>query len=174
MASETVDPIDWSPPGTLMRSTPWAPRAQYKSVQLSHSRDSILQPCNLQHARQPPCLCGHSGYTLLRTDEIVVSSLVLFVVVCSYPSRLREIKAFLKVPVIISFRFGENNVLGTIFDIYINFRCRRGGWVGLHLTLFCLLFKKRKIHKCMTYTKIKFYIILILYSFSRIFFMKWV
>ena len=32
---------------TLMDSTPWAPRALYKSVQLSHSQDSFLQPCNL-------------------------------------------------------------------------------------------------------------------------------
>ena len=61
MASETVDPIDWSHPPPSW-AVPWASRAKYKSVQLSHSRDSILQPCNLQHARQPPCLCGHSGY----------------------------------------------------------------------------------------------------------------
>ena len=33
-------------PPTLMDSTPWAPRALYKSVQLSHSQDSFLQPCN--------------------------------------------------------------------------------------------------------------------------------
>ena len=37
---------------TLMGSTPWAPRAEYKSVQ--PQRDSNVQT---QHARQPPCLC---------------------------------------------------------------------------------------------------------------------
>ena len=37
MASETVDLTDWSHLG----STSWAPGALYKSVQLSHSRDSI-------------------------------------------------------------------------------------------------------------------------------------
>ena len=33
MALETVDLIHWPLPHTLMGSTPWAPRAQYKSVQ---------------------------------------------------------------------------------------------------------------------------------------------
>ena len=42
---------------------------------------------------------------------------------------LRGIEVFLKVPVIIIIRFGENNVLGTVYiiSIYINFRC--WGWV---------------------------------------------
>ena len=42
-----------------MGSIPWAPRAKYKSVQSQLNRESILQ---FQHTRQPPCLCGHSGY----------------------------------------------------------------------------------------------------------------
>ena len=45
-------------PPTLMGSTPWAPRAFYKSVQSQINRESILQ---LHHARQPPCLSGHLG-----------------------------------------------------------------------------------------------------------------
>ena len=40
---------------TLMGSTPWLPRALYKSVKSQLNRESILQ---LQHARQPPYLCG--------------------------------------------------------------------------------------------------------------------
>ena len=44
-------------PPTLMGSTPWAPRAFYKSVQPHW--ESNEQP---QHARQPPCLCGHLGW----------------------------------------------------------------------------------------------------------------
>ena len=38
---------------------------------------------------------------------------------------LRRIDVFLKIPMIIIIRYGENNVLGTI---YIDFRCRQG-WV---------------------------------------------
>ena len=49
-------------PSTLMGSASWVPRAQYKSVKLSHSQDLILQPCNLQHVRQSSCLCSHIGY----------------------------------------------------------------------------------------------------------------
>ena len=59
MASETVDPIDWShpPPSWAVPPEPRTPRAEYKSVQ--PQRDSNVQS---QQARQPPCLCGHSGY----------------------------------------------------------------------------------------------------------------
>ena len=56
MASETVDPIDWShaPPS-------WAvpPERFVHSINQCTQRDSNVQP---QHVRQPPCLCGHSGY----------------------------------------------------------------------------------------------------------------
>ena len=44
---------------------------------------------------------------------------------------LREIEVFLKVPVMITIRFGENNVLEKIYiDIYIymNFGDWQGGW----------------------------------------------
>ena len=55
---------------------------------------------------------------------------------------LRGFEMFLKVPVIIIIRFGENNVLGTIYiSIYINFGGGRGKYM-VHLTLFCLLFIK--------------------------------
>ena len=45
---------------------------------------------------------------------------------------------FLKIPVIIMIRFGENNVLVTIYIIWA------GGWgkYMVHLTLFCLLLIK--------------------------------
>ena len=48
-------------PPILMGSTPWEPGAWYKSVQ--PQREKNLQP---QHVRQPPCLCGHSGYNLYK------------------------------------------------------------------------------------------------------------
>ena len=57
MASETVDPIDWSHPPPS-----WAvpPERHLNSInQCKPQRGSNVQP---QHARQPPCLCGHSGY----------------------------------------------------------------------------------------------------------------
>ena len=56
MASETVDPIDWSHPSPL-----WAvpPERLMHSINQCTSAESNVQP---QHARQPPCLCGHSGY----------------------------------------------------------------------------------------------------------------
>ena len=59
-------------PGAIegLGSTPWALRELYKSVQLSHSRDLILQPCNIQHARQPNCLCGHSGYKIVYRNRV--------------------------------------------------------------------------------------------------------
>ena len=50
---------------------------------------------------------------------------------------LRGFEVFLKEPVIIIMRFGENNVLGTIY-IYI-YHFRRGGSQGgymVHLTFF--------------------------------------
>ena len=56
MAPETVDPIDWSHPPPS-----WAvpPEGLVHSINQCTSAESNVQP---QHARQPPCLCGHSGY----------------------------------------------------------------------------------------------------------------
>ena len=57
MASETVDPIDWSHP-----QPSWAvpPERHVHSInQCNLSGTRTFKP---QHARQPPCLCGHSGY----------------------------------------------------------------------------------------------------------------
>ena len=59
MASQTVDPIDWSHP------TPsWAvpPERLVHSINRCSSATVGIRSCNLQHARQPPCLRGHSGY----------------------------------------------------------------------------------------------------------------
>ena len=55
MASETVDPIDWSHPPPS-----WAvpPERLMHSINQCTQLDSNVQ---LQHVRQPPCLCGHSG-----------------------------------------------------------------------------------------------------------------
>ena len=65
------------------------------------------------------------------------------------------------VPVIIIMRVGENNVLGPkCIDIY-EFR---GVWRGRTYSTVHFLFiikKKQKKYKSMTYTKIKFHIILI-------------
>ena len=67
---------------------------------------------------------------------------------------------------IIIMRFGENNIL---CPKYINIY--EFGWDGgdVHIPpfIFCLLFKKRKKYTSMTYTKIKFYIILISKNFPR-------
>ena len=60
---------------TLLRCTSWAPRAYYKSVQLSHSRDSILQHCNLHQARQPPCRCGHSVYNSQKIYKLLPAAI---------------------------------------------------------------------------------------------------
>ena len=56
MASETVDPIDWSHPP---RSWAVPPERLVHSINQCTQLDSNVQP---QHVRQPPCLCGHSGY----------------------------------------------------------------------------------------------------------------
>ena len=53
MASETVDPNDWSQPQSSWEVPPLTSRDSIKSVQ--PQRESNVQP---QHARQPPCLCG--------------------------------------------------------------------------------------------------------------------
>ena len=56
MASETVDPIDWSHPPPS-----WAvpPERLVHSINQCTQLDSNMQ---LQHVRQPPCLCDHSEY----------------------------------------------------------------------------------------------------------------
>ena len=64
MASETVDLIDWSYPPPS-----WAVPPE----RLVHIRNhwSNVQP---QHARQPHCLCGNSGYKCLRHCGITCPS----------------------------------------------------------------------------------------------------
>ena len=68
---------------------------------------------------------------------------------------LRRFEVFLKVPVVIMIRFGENNVLGPIYiDIYINFDVGLGGGgrTWFTLTLLCVLFiKKTKNYKRLYY-----------------------
>ena len=68
MASETVDPIDWShpPPYTgqypLSSTLHSAMRAGLQITRLA----ALSQPrtCDLQNARPMHCRCGHSGYVL--------------------------------------------------------------------------------------------------------------
>ena len=68
---------------------------------------------------------------------------------------------FLKVPVIIIMRFGENNVLCPKYiDIY-EFQVGTERDEHIPQYIFCLLLKKQKKYKSMTHTEIKFYIILI-------------
>ena len=61
MASETVDPIDW-----LHHPPSWAvpPQRLVLSINRCSSETAVIRSCNLQHARQPPCLCGHSGHNV--------------------------------------------------------------------------------------------------------------
>ena len=77
MASETVDPIDWSQPPPS-----WAvpPERLVHSINQCTSAESNVQP---QHARQPPCLCGHSGYQRKKFNEIELVRKF-----CDYPNRL--------------------------------------------------------------------------------------
>ena len=53
-----VDTIAWSHPPPS-----WAvpPERLVHSINLCSSATAGIRSCNLQHARQPPCLCGHSG-----------------------------------------------------------------------------------------------------------------
>ena len=74
---------------------------------------------------------------------------------------------FLHLPVIIIIRFSENNVLCLKYMSIYEFQ---GGWGNEHIPppfVFYYL-KKHKEYKRMTYTKIKFYIILILKKIPRI------
>ena len=64
MASETVYLIDWSHP-PLSWAVP--PGRFVHSINRCSSATAGIRSCNLQHAKQPPCLCGHSGY-----EEIVI------------------------------------------------------------------------------------------------------
>ena len=59
MASDTVYPIDWSHPPP---SCAVPPERLVHSINQCTSAESNVQP---QHGRQPPCLCGHSGYNTL-------------------------------------------------------------------------------------------------------------
>ena len=68
---------------------------------------------------------------------------------------------------IIIMRFGENNVLGPKYiNIYINFSGLCGGYI-VNLKFFVYYSWKCKKYKSMTFTKIKFYIILISIFFPR-------
>ena len=69
---------------------------------------------------------------------------------------------FLKVPVIIIRRFAENNILGPKYiDIYKFGGLAGGGGNMVHHVFFVYYTQERKKYKSMTYTKIKFHIILI-------------
>ena len=75
---------------------------------------------------------------------------------------LREIEVFLKVPVIIIIRFGENNVLGTIYiDIYQFLEWAEEEHGPPHIFLFIIHKNGKIIRACMTYIKITFYIFFI-------------
>ena len=65
MASETVDPIH--PPPS------WAvpPERLVNRINRCSSATGGIGSCNLQHARQPPCLCGHSVYSKVSHWTIV-------------------------------------------------------------------------------------------------------
>ena len=52
----------------LTGCTPY-PHGQYplsaSCIELISAASAGNRPCNLQHARQPPCLCGHSGQIIM-------------------------------------------------------------------------------------------------------------
>ena len=64
MASEMVDPIDWSHPPP---SSAEPPERLVHSINQCTQLDSNVQP---QHVRQPPCLCGHSGHKITKRHVI--------------------------------------------------------------------------------------------------------
>ena len=76
-----------------------------------------------------------------------------------FHNSFNRFEKFPMVPMLIIMRFGENNVL---WKIYINI-CVSILWGVTRFTLHFFLYYswKRKKYKSMTYTKIKFYIILI-------------
>ena len=68
---------------------------------------------------------------------------------------------FLKVLTIIIMRFGENNVFWPKYIYIYQYQGFVGGvtWSTLHFLF--IIHKNKKKYKSMTYTKIKFYVILI-------------
>ena len=73
MASETVDPIDWSYPPTLLGNTPWAPRiARCKcGPQISRLAAATMARTRVHgDARPTHYLCGHSWYVFLQHFNI--------------------------------------------------------------------------------------------------------
>ena len=68
MASEKVDSIVGRTPHPHGQYPLSASCIVYKSVQRQLNRESILE---LQHARQPPCLCGHSGTGYKRKKNLL-------------------------------------------------------------------------------------------------------
>ena len=64
-------------------------------MQLSHSWDSILQRCNLQHVRQPSCLWGNSSgrkylffircfYAIMHRTTIVQNKIISIICSCLF------------------------------------------------------------------------------------------
>ena len=66
MGSETVYLMDWSLPqiSWAVPKNIWAvpPERLVHSINRCSSATAGIRSCNLQHVRQPSCLCGHSGY----------------------------------------------------------------------------------------------------------------
>ena len=65
MASETVDPIDWSHPPPYTGQYPLS--STYCTVQFGMQITrltalTVMRTCDLRNARPTHCLCGHSGY----------------------------------------------------------------------------------------------------------------
>ena len=64
ISSQTVDPIDWSHPPPS-----WAVLPEHLVHRINRCSSAGIRSCNLQHERQPPCLCGHWG-PLYKDDPI--------------------------------------------------------------------------------------------------------
>ena len=67
MASETVDPIDWSHPPPYTGQSPLS--STYCTVQCGLQITTLTalaetRTCDLRNERPTHCLCGHSGYKL--------------------------------------------------------------------------------------------------------------
>ena len=83
MASETLDPIDWSHPPTLMGSTP--ERLVY-SINRCSSNTARIRSCNLQQARQPLRLYAasqgknHVKSTILHARQIFFKQCIVYII----------------------------------------------------------------------------------------------
>ena len=59
----STEVAQWGTPScSRLQPQPATPERIVHSINRCSSDTAGIRSCNLLHARQPPCLCGHSGY----------------------------------------------------------------------------------------------------------------